>query len=138
MAYWIVSGTREQDIRATVNKAFRAAETALKSIAELLSPLDQTPLGLRIGLNYGEPYSGNFGSESRHAFTLIGHDVNLAARLEQASAGVNEEPLGSIRVGENFYQYLDAANRLRLSAPIAFKVKKTEATLFTNLPATAD
>lgn len=132
MAYWIVHGTRTDDIVRAVNQAFAAAEAALAAITAMATPVDGMPMSLRIGLNYGAPHSGNFGSEKRAAFTVIGHDVNIAARLEQARRGENDEALGPIRVGEQFYQHLDDMYRRRLNGPIKFQVKKSSAALFTN------
>lgn len=56
------------------------------------------PLSLRIGLHIGLVVSGDFGSATRHRFTLIGPEVNKAARLEQAH--INDIAEGSGRLGE--------------------------------------
>lgn len=46
------------------------------------------PFEARMGINTGYCTVGNFGSKDRMDYTIIGHEVNLAARLEaQADAG---------------------------------------------------
>lgn len=47
----------------------------------------KTPLITRIGINTGNMVVGNMGSSKRLDYTMIGHSVNLAARLE----GVNKQ-----------------------------------------------
>jgi adenylate cyclase len=42
----------------------------------------QKPFQLRIGINTGYCTVGNFGSEDRMEYTIIGGEVNLAARLQ--------------------------------------------------------
>lgn len=45
----------------------------------------QNPLEIRMGINTGFCTVGNFGTEDRLDYTLLGTEVNLASRLESAS-----------------------------------------------------
>lgn len=47
------------------------------------------PLHIRMGINTGYCHVGNFGSDTRMSYTIIGRDANLAARL-QGIAAVDE------------------------------------------------
>jgi PAS domain S-box-containing protein len=55
----------------------------------------ERPFRMRIGINTGYCTVGNFGSEDRLDYTIIGNEVNLTARLQQ-----NAEPDGILLAHE--------------------------------------
>lgn len=61
------------------------------------SGLIERPFQARMGVNTGYCTAGNFGSQHRMDYTIIGHEVNLASRLE-ASA----EPGGILLAAETY------------------------------------
>jgi len=83
-AYW--GAPIDQD-----DHALRACRAALRCL-EFLRKLEakwvaegQPARTYRFGINTGEVVVGNVGSSSRLKYTLIGDDVNLASRLEEAN-----------------------------------------------------
>jgi len=76
------------------DSAIRACRSAvaMKKMEQLMNPgllesgLAPMELQTRIGINTGEMVVGNMGTETRMDYTMMGHNVNLAARLE----GVNK------------------------------------------------
>ena len=71
------------------------ADRAMASALDMLSAMEilnrrwqaegRPRLELGIGLNYGEAFAGNIGSERRLEFTVIGDTVNTASRLCSAA-----------------------------------------------------
>ena len=57
----------------------------------------ERPFQLRIGINTGYCTVGNFGSEDRMDYTIIGNEVNLASRLQ------SHAELGGILVSHETY-----------------------------------
>ncbi|MBD2858605.1 response regulator [Spongiibacter sp. KMU-158] len=58
------------------------AEVNRRNLAEGLPALK-----MGIGLNTGEVVAGNIGSELRSKYGVVGHNVNLAARIESCTVG---------------------------------------------------
>jgi class 3 adenylate cyclase len=74
-------GVRE-DARACVAMALEMQEQMLVLQRRWLERGFKTPFVIRIGINTGYCNVGNFGSEQRLSYTIIGGEVNVTQRLE--------------------------------------------------------
>lgn len=75
----------------------------------------EKPLQCRMGINTGICTVGNFGSEDRMDYTIIGGGVNLAARLEKAC------PPGEILISYETYSHVKDQIACRLKGQIQAK-----------------
>lgn len=71
--------------RAAARAALRARD-AVESLSESRRTRGQDPLRIGIGLNTGEVVAGCLGTKERAEYSVIGHTVNLAARLEKTAS----------------------------------------------------
>ncbi|HPJ40610.1 MAG TPA: adenylate/guanylate cyclase domain-containing protein [Spirochaetota bacterium] len=89
-------GVRE-DALSCVTMAIEMRDTMKSLRAQWYTEGITRPLSIRMGINTGYCTVGNFGSENRFDYTIIGEQVNLASRLE-TSAGTD-----SILISEETY-----------------------------------
>lgn len=123
MAFWVLP-EYEQGGDKEITDAIRAAEDAVKAVSEIA--IGAEPLRLRIGLHVGLVLSGDFGSATRHQFTLIGSEVNKASRLEQVrreeiETGSGE--IGNIRLSVEFRNELSHTLQQRYRRKFVAKAK---------------
>ena len=72
----------KEDARACVNMAIAMQRRMRELHSEWLDMGLEQPFQVRMGINTGFCTVGNFGSGDRMDYTIIGNEVNLAARLE--------------------------------------------------------
>jgi len=108
---------------AHADDADRAMKCALDQLVSLerlnkkWKEQDRPELGIGIGINFGEVFAGNIGSDRRLEYTVIGDAVNIASRL-CSIAGPNE-----ILISESFYQALKQPPKVEALEPIQVKGK---------------
>jgi adenylate cyclase len=103
------------------------ADHAMTAALDMMRELDELnkkwrtagrpTLQIGIGLNYGEAFAGNIGSEKRLEFTVIGDAVNTASRLCSAADG------GEILLTDEMRRALRKAPRVKERAPMELKGK---------------
>jgi class 3 adenylate cyclase len=90
MAFWGPPFVTDTDHAALACRAALAQVAAIETLRRELAELtglrrDGPAIDLRLGIASGEVIVGNIGSENTRSFTVIGDNVNLAARLESAN-----------------------------------------------------
>jgi len=75
----------EEDARACVRMAAAMQRQMVELQQEWRASGFEQPFQMRIGINTGYCNVGNFGSEDRMDYTIIGAEVNLAARIQAAA-----------------------------------------------------
>jgi len=87
MAFW----NAPVDVPDHATRACRAALAIRRAIPQINAVLeaqaraegrDHAPLDIGIGINTGDVFVGNMGSELRFDYSIVGDPVNVAARLE--------------------------------------------------------
>jgi adenylate cyclase len=107
-------GIRE-DALACVDMALAMQARMLELQAEWRDAALEKPFQLRIGINTGYCTVGNFGSEDRMDYTIVGSAVNLASRLQ------SHAELGGILVSHETYSLVKDAVLAEERAPIRAK-----------------
>jgi PAS domain S-box-containing protein len=95
----------KQDALACVQMAIAMQRRVGELADEWRNSGIETPLRCRIGIHTGYCTVGNFGSEDRMDYTMVGGTVNLASRLEQ------EAPPGGVVI--SFETYAHVRNEVR-------------------------
>jgi class 3 adenylate cyclase len=105
----------KEDAAACVQMAI-AMQRRMRDLQQQLGDLGlERPFQLRIGINTGYCTVGNFGSEDRMDYTIIGNEVNLAERLQG-----HAEP-GGILLAHETYSLTKDIIRGREQDPVLVK-----------------
>ena len=102
------------------DRAMQAAIDMMKALGELnvrWRNQGRPKLEIGIGLNYGEAFAGNIGSERRLEFTVIGDTVNIASRLCSAAGP------GEILLSEEMRKALKSPPKISKRPPMELKGK---------------
>ena len=105
----------KEDAMACVNMAIAMQRRMRELQSEWRDSGMEKPFQLRIGINTGYCTVGNFGSEDRMDYTIIGSEVNLASRLQS-----HAEP-GGILLSHETYSLVKDNVLAEEQAPIQAK-----------------
>jgi adenylate cyclase len=116
MALWGAPITSGDD----PDKAMQAALDMMRVLGELnkkWAEQGKREVKIGIGINFGDVFAGNIGSDQRLEYTVIGDAVNVASRL-CSKAGA-----GEIVISEPFFKALKKPPKVEASEPLALKNK---------------
>jgi adenylate cyclase len=129
MAVWGLSGPDTPETRV------RSAEQAVKSGVEVQEAIErlnaervkrgEQPFMVSIGINNGEVVSGNMGSSVKMDYTVLGGNVNLAARL-----GLVAAQGGQTIISQSVFDLVGAKFKVDRLAPMQLKGIKEPVPLY--------
>jgi adenylate cyclase len=105
----------KEDARACVRMAIAMLRRLSELHTEWLELGAEQPFHLRIGINTGYVTVGNFGSDDRMDYTIIGSSVNLTARLQ------SHAPIDGILLGHETYALVKDEVDVEEQEPIKVK-----------------
>jgi class 3 adenylate cyclase len=99
------------------SEAFACAKQMVRKARE--KRINGAPVQIGVGLSAGRIFCGNVGSDLKKQFTVLGHDVNLAARCESACMDLNV----SVVLSEAVYDRLPDTEKSELTLYPVVSVK---------------
>jgi adenylate cyclase len=116
MALWGAPIATEGDADNAMQAAIEMMEV-LVQLNKKWAEQGRRPVDIGIGINFGEVFAGNIGSDRRLEYTVIGDAVNVASRLCSKAAA------GEILISEPFYKILKKPPKVEASEPLPLKGK---------------
>ncbi|MER8256045.1 adenylate/guanylate cyclase domain-containing protein, partial [Acinetobacter nosocomialis] len=104
----------EQDAKSCVEMAI-AMRQQMKLLRERWKKMGYSALHIRMGISTGYCHVGNYGATHRMAYTIVGRDVNLAARLQYAAE------IDEILISDDTYQLIKSDFLCAPKTPIYLK-----------------
>jgi adenylate cyclase len=124
MAQWGAPLGESDDVDRAMESALDMM-LALDQLNERWTAAGRPTLQIGIGLNFGEAFAGNIGSERRLEYTVIGDTVNTASRLCGAAGP------GEILLSEEFKVALKTPPRMKPMPPMELKNKSQPVKVYT-------
>jgi adenylate cyclase len=116
MALWGAPLSMEDDADKAMSAAIEM-QKALVQLNEHWKGTGKPSINIGIGINFGEVFAGNIGSEQRLEYTVLGDAVNTASRLCSKAAK------GEIMISEPFFKRLKKPPKVEAREPIPLKGK---------------
>jgi adenylate cyclase len=116
MSLWGAPLAHEGDADRAIGAAV-AMQRALERLNEEWQREGRPTLSVGIGINVGEVFAGNIGSERRLEYTVIGDAVNTAARL------CSEASPGEILISDSLYRALASPPPVTALPPLPLRGK---------------
>ncbi len=116
MALWGAPISHDDDADRAMRAALQQQET-LKELNEKWARDGRTQVEIGIGINFGEVFAGNIGSDRRLEYTVIGDAVNTASRL------CSKATAGEILLSQPFYEVLKEPPEVEPLEPLDLKGK---------------
>ena len=116
MALWGAPLSHEDD----ADRAIQAAIEMMQVLGDLNAKWEsegKPHIEIGIGINFGDVFAGNIGSEQRMEYTVIGDAVNVASRL------CSKAKAGQVIVSEPFYKALKNPPEVEALEPLELKGK---------------
>jgi class 3 adenylate cyclase/ABC-type nitrate/sulfonate/bicarbonate transport system substrate-binding protein len=121
MAFWGAPAPRTDHVLRACAGALRAARRMERVNEEWLA-MGKPSIRIRIGLNCANVLVGNVGSSERLSYTVMGHGVNVAARLE----GMNKVFGTTICISDSVLEMAQASLVVRPLQKVHVKGRKHE------------